>query len=269
MKIYGIDFSGAAAAGKHIWIAAGRMEQGKLCIKSCRPAAAFLNAQPRREVILADLARFVGSQENAVFAFDFPFGLPVTLLTALGYRDWQEMVLAFPRRFPEAHSFRQTCKQFSAVELKRTTDRETKTPFSPYNLRMFRQTYYGISTILHQVVAHDQAAVLPMQPYVPGKAAIIEICPAATLQKEMINKAYRGYKSVSPHGFTQRAAILAHFEKLGVVPAGQQLRKKILADPRGDALDSLIAGFAAYRAYASGFAAASQQPYALEGFVYT
>ena len=67
-------------------------------------------------------------------------------------------------------------------ELKRKTDEETSTPFSPYNLRMFRQTYFGIKDILAPLVIDKIACVLPMQQPEQYKPWIIEICPASTLK---------------------------------------------------------------------------------------
>jgi hypothetical protein len=77
------------------------------------------------------------------------------------------------------------------------------------------------------------------------KAWIIEICPAATLKKE---KLYFRYKGRDRMHYYNRLLILKRLKKAGLGITQLDLRSKILKDSKADALDSLIAAFAAFRA---------------------
>jgi hypothetical protein len=107
--------------------------------------------------------------------------LPITLLDG---SSWQGFVLGFARRHANADDFRQAFRLASpGVELKRITDVETRTPFSPYDVRLYRQIFFGIRDVLAPLVRDDAARVLPLQSPVPGKACLLEICPASTLKR--------------------------------------------------------------------------------------
>src|SRR5262249_14445265 len=84
--IYGVDFSGARLAGRNTWLA--RLEPGPrkgrgpaytladLCCleKACRTA--------ERAPALAHLVDAIGASEGALWALDFPFGLPIEVMEA-------------------------------------------------------------------------------------------------------------------------------------------------------------------------------------------
>ena len=128
-------------------------------------------------------------------------------------------------------------------ELKRRTEIETKTPFSPYNLRLYRQTYYGLRDVIAPLVRERSVRVLPMQSSRSGVPSLIEICPASTL-KQM--DWYRPYKGRSVEQRAARLMIWRSLQREGVQLAGR-LKPIVLADPEGDALDSILAAWAAYR----------------------
>ena len=68
-----------------------------------------------------------------------------------------------------------------------------------------------------------------------------------------------------------RAHILEGIEKTGaIIIKPSALRSKILDDPEGDALDSVIAAFATFRALhnLALYSVPSADPYLLEGYVY-
>ena len=79
-RIFGVDFSGAADAGKKIWIARGRLERGKLWIKDCFKGEALPDSGRERDRCLGALGNFIKQRSNAAFGFDFPFGLPESLV---------------------------------------------------------------------------------------------------------------------------------------------------------------------------------------------
>jgi hypothetical protein len=180
-RIYGVDFSGASDAGKTIWLAGGIVHGADLRIDECTQAKDLPGSSASRDECLAALGRFIAGSGASAFGLDFPFGLPRPLVRQ---PSWQDFVLAFPDEYPRAEAFRESCRQAAGGrELKRLTDRQSATPFSPYNLRLFRQTYYGIRDLLHPLVRQGAASVRPMQPVEPDRPWILEICPASTLKR--------------------------------------------------------------------------------------
>jgi hypothetical protein len=164
--------------------------------------------------------------------------------------------------------FRSVCRAASnGSELKRVTDRESLTPFSPYNIRLYRQTYFGIRDILVPLVQDGLVCVLPMQPTAPGKPWLIEICPASTLKAERLYWPYKGKSEKYQRG---RTRILEELAARAPLSISTRLRLIILDEPGGDALDSLVAAFAAYRVLRNPDSPwiPSTDAYALEGYVY-
>ena len=151
-------------------------------------------------------------------------------------------------------------------ELKRNPDIESRTPFSPYNLRLFRQTYFGIRDVLATLIKADTACILPMQQPLDGKAWVLEICPASTLKRENLRMPYKG------RAVGRRAARLkilqAIEERLRLRVATSVIRSKIVSDIGGDALDAVIAALATFKASRNTFALDAPCPYDIEGWVY-
>jgi hypothetical protein len=218
------------------------------------------------------------------------------------------LVTSFSERYPDAEAFRAICReQAGDRELKRVTDVETRTPFCVYNLRLYRQTFYGIRDVLGPLMRTGSVSVLPMQPADPQKSWVVEICPASTLKSKGLYVPYKGNLarpsaaakgSKGPRGQGSqrppvrapesaraakrsivcstegrragRARILKDIEEtepLSITSA--ELRRSILDDAGGDALDSLIAAVATRRAAHDPGAATGKNPaYQYEGFVY-
>jgi hypothetical protein len=146
--ICGIDFSGAAKAGRKIWIAEAAVEANHLRINRCTRACDLVGSSRDRTRCLPVLREFIGRPGRFAYGADFPFGLPAALVEQ---SNWQEFVLNFAEKFPSDLEFSDLLHiRANAKELKRITDIEARTPLSPYNLRIFRQTYYGIRMSLHR-----------------------------------------------------------------------------------------------------------------------
>jgi len=266
-RVYGVDFSGAKDAGKKIWIAGGTIEGDTLRIDECRRADGLPGSGRSREQALAALREFIAGAEAGVFGLDFPLGLPHPLI---GHNDWTAFVLAFPDDYPTPETFWQRCRERAGGrELKRVTDAESKTPFSAYNVRLYRQTYFGIRDVIHPLVRDRLACVLPMQRPQPDRPWLIEICPASTLK---VHDLYlRRYKRGGAESHATRARILGGIERAGSlhIPSAN-LRSAVLDDRHGDALDGVIAAFATGKAVQNpAFPhVRSNEVYALEGYVY-
>jgi hypothetical protein len=264
-QIYGVDFSGAADAGKKIWITQGVVEGEDLRIEACYRGADLPGSGVGRGRCLAALRDFIANQTDVAFGLDFPFGLPGELVKT---DTWQNFVLSFPEQFLSPEAFRETCRQtVGGAELKRLTDRESRTPFSPYNIRLFRQTYYGLRDVIASLVRDKAAYVLPMQTPAPDKPWVAEICPASTLKREYLYWPYKGKSHEHREG---RERILGAVEQMAPLSVSDPLRSVILEDAGGDALDSVVAAFAVYRALPdlAGAGTTGGSAYALEGYVY-
>jgi hypothetical protein len=261
---YGVDFSGANDAGRKIWIARGVIEEDVLVITECFQAEDLPGSGRDRESILRALGEFISEQEDSIFGLDFPFGIPRVLVKE---ESWEKFVVSFEGNYNSPGDFRMGCRSASGdIELKRFTDFKTKTPFSPYNLRLYRQTYFGIRDVLGPLIMNNTVCVPPMQKPLPDRAWVLEICPASTLKREKLSLSYKGR---GEEHRTTRVRILDSIEKTGVLKIkGSSLRVTIVDNPGGDALDSVIAAFATFRALRSGLIFDKNSPYALEGWVY-
>lgn len=263
-RVHGVDFSGAMDAGRRIWVASGEVVGEGLRIDACRPVEALPGGGRARGAALAALRALVAAEEEAVFGFDFPFTLPLALLPEAG---WEAFALGFGDRYPDPLAFRRACWEAAGGrELWRQTDRETRTPFTATNLRLCRQTFYGIRDLLAPLAREGRAAVLPMQPARPGAAWLLEICPAATLKQWGL---YAPYKGAASGRREARARILAALAAGGLDLARPGLEVLLLDDAGGDALDAAVA--------AATVAALLRRPgdlsppgerYRREGFVY-
>ncbi len=264
-RIYGVDFSGAANAGAKIWIAGDPIEGGSLRMEGCFRAEALPGSGRDGGRCLAALRDAMGNHREAAWGLDFPFGLPEALVED---ETWEEFLRRFPARYAGALAFRQACRRAaSGRELKRLTDRETRTPFSPYNLRVFRQTYHGICDVLAPLVASGSACVLPMQPAQPARPWILEVCPASLLKREGLSVPYKG--RTAGHRANRQRILKRVKDMEGVAVVASGVRGAALKDSSGDALDSVLAAVATFRSLreTARLVTASRTPYALEGYV--
>lgn len=236
-RIFGVDFSGARDAGRRIWISELAAHANGFALADCRPAEELPGSGRDRASALAALRGFIAGRQNGIFGCDFPFSLPREVA---GAHPWDSFIAGFDH--PDEDAFRAECCRLSpGREPKRPTDYESKTPWCAFNIRLYRQTYWGLAGLLRPLVRARQAVVLPMQASEPGKAWLIETCPASVLK----HLSWRGsYKE--PALRRERRAILALLHERGrLAPLSASLEKRIVEDAGGDALDSVIASLAA------------------------
>lgn len=266
-KVYGVDFSGAKKAGSRIWIASALIVRNVLKIEDCFQAKDLPGSATERDLCLQALCHFISSQKTCAFGLDFPFSLPSKLVEA---NKWEEFILSFSNRYPGPEEFRGMCLVAADNrELRRVTDKLSHTPFSPYNLRLYRQTYYGIRNVLVPLVRDQLVYVLPMHNTLPGKPWLFEVCPASTLKS--INLYLLPYKRADKESRLNRARIIKGVVETGAILIDSSaLRLKIIDDRNGDALDSVIAAFATFRAFSNlgPSPVPETDPYKLEGYVY-
>lgn len=242
-RILGIDFSGAQDAGRKIWIAEGHRTDGPLEIKDCRPAIDLAGGSRLPEPAIAALARHIVAVSDTIAGCDFPFSLPIDLV---GTKDWRTFALNFRRRFTDPLSFHELCHQATGgAETKRRTDREDKTPFNSFNLRLYRQTWWGIGHLLAPLVAAGGARVWPQMPRLAGKPTVVEVCAACSLIRL---DCYPSYKGRSKAHRDARKRILELLIARGfLAPPKRALRNMLLDNQGGDALDAVIGAIAVNR----------------------
>lgn len=263
--VCGVDFSGAAAAGRAAWVAEGEVADGCLFIDHCIPIAELPNSGPQRDQCLPALCAYIAKSRACAVGLDFPFSVPRALIRD---RTWEEYIRRFPERFTSPDAFRTHCRQATeGKELMRRTDLEARTPFASYNLRIYRQTFFGIRDILHPLVTGRHVCVLPMQPLQPDRAWLMEVCPASSLKRLDLYTAYKGRGTDKQD---TRSRILNALEGSGALHLAPECRDTIEKDTGGDALDSVIAALATFAALKTepAFPVDPETDYAVEGYVY-
>ena len=254
--ILGIDFSGAALAGEKIWLARAHFGNEKLVFDELNPAANLPDGAPQRDAALSALVRYIQSFDAPICGFDFPFSLQADEIDAPNWRDW---VLNQPEQFAGADAFRAAYKG-----AKRETDIRAKTPFAPLNLRLYRQTYYGIAHVLVPLLRAN-ALALPFDEPNTEATWLLEICPASLLKK---HKLYFSYKGKSDAQRENRERILNESEARFHLGVPDSIRHSALADTEGDALDAILSAVCVVRALKANDWKARDETENLEGRVY-
>jgi len=270
--IIGIDFSAAANNGDTLWISQGAIYQNTCHISQCQSARQYFGATKRSTVFVA-LRNWLVAQPPALVGVDVAFSVPKPFISEA---NWEKFLTAFCKQYDTAEAFRTDFQELAACagensrqELKRQTDREAKTPFSPYNLRMYKQTFYWLNDVLYPLVAEQLICVLPMMKATPKRPWVLETCPASYLK---LRGLYQPYKGKTPAHKKQRTTILKALQ----TEKHFALKDKALADvvienSGGDALDSVLCAWITFqnRHHCTQINdTAHKTDYALEGYVF-
>ncbi|HKI99417.1 MAG TPA: DUF429 domain-containing protein [bacterium] len=240
--IVGVDFSGAGQAGRKVWVTLAQPAGDNLRVTDVRRAAGLPGGAAARTPALAALVAWLRAMGPAAVGLDFPFGLHRSLVPE---RSLRAFVAAFRAHYADAQAFRVAMRAAGRSErdLKRACDLEARTPFAPHNLRVYRQTWHGIAEVLAPLCAAG-ACLLPMEPPQPGRLWLLEACPASALKAR---DWYHPYKGRGATHREARAELLRRVEAEGVaVPRSR--RAALLDDAEGDALDSVLCTWIAWRA---------------------
>jgi hypothetical protein len=241
-RVLGIDFSGAADAGRKIWIAEGVRRGGRFHLLGLKQACELEGGGIAPEPAIAALARHIAQVPDTIAGCDFPFSLPRSLIRD---RRWIDFIAAFPERFPDPDSFRAwALREAGGVELRRDADRIAKTPFNSYNLRIYRQTWWGIAKLLQPLLTAGAAVAAPYQPSPRRiRPVLVEACPAFALKSIGMYQPYKGSTDLHRR---QRRVILRRLVDLGHLVAPEPSTvQRLIYDKGGDALDALIAALVA------------------------
>ncbi|MEF8853570.1 MAG: DUF429 domain-containing protein [Haloarculaceae archaeon] len=180
--VLGADFSGAADAGRAVWVTEASHTPDGLVVEDCYRAADRWGSG--RESAHAGLRSRV--TDFAVAGLDFPFSLPRPVLADRCGGTWLGLVEWVTGDGPEdpdafASACRSTAREHTgdgSAALRRETDLR-RAALCPYGRRVQYQTFYGVHNVLAGLSEHDGAAVRPMQS-AAGVTRVVEVYPAAT-----------------------------------------------------------------------------------------
>lgn len=295
-QYFGVDFSGARAAGRNIWVARCEPASGgdkpsvvgtvdlppPLALQSLDRLEALAGTAERTPA-LAHLVRLMQSSSAALWGCDFPFGLPVELFpdghrwpaafdflngyADDAYRCGLECVRRAKRLKTRIAGYR------TALHVRRTTDVEAKAPFDTFHYRLIYQTFFGMRDVIGPLSRTAKTAVLPFQyrRLPTAERVVVECCPSSVLKR--LGLPHQNYKQPAGGPLTRvrkrtRHRLLAALAEY--VDIGPQFRRVMMRNPGGDALDAVIAAVGAYRAiHSADHAAIAKHPrYRHEGHLY-
>ena len=256
-RIHGVDFSGAQDAGENIWISSGEIDGGRLEIEKCRSAADEFDTKDRKTVF-KELREFVADRNQSVFGFDFPFGLPETVTDAT---DWNKFIETFPDEFDGPDHLRETCVERADGQKSRATEAKT-TALCPYGVRIQYQTFYGIRDLLNPLLRNRAVSVLPMMGPETDLPWLLEVYPAATLEQLDLNR--NGYKKQTVESRKRRTENVDGLSEENT-DVDEEARTNAVCND--DALDSLVAAVATFRAVRDGSAFLDEKSHP-EGHIY-
>ncbi len=167
-----------------------------------------------------------------------PFSIPKSLIDD---RSWKAFALRFPTRFADPDAFRHwAMDRAEDREIRRACDRDAKTPFNSYNLRIYRQTWWGIAHLLSPLIRSGRAVVRPYQP-LPTKPhpIIIEACPACAMKGIDFYPPYKGH--TEKHRLERKATLGKLIDRGLLEPPAPSIRARLIDNTGGDALDAVIA----------------------------
>jgi hypothetical protein len=256
--VYGVDFSGARLAGRTTWLArieppAGRDGRWRLTELANLER---LCGSAEREAALRHLVQLIGSTRLALWALDFPFGLPVEIMEP-GAR-WPSQLELLRAHGEDAYGLGVECLRRAKAlggpnHIRRQTDSEAKTPFDCYHYRIIYQTFYGMRDLLGPVSAMRDTAVLPFQ-YRKLRSAwrvLVEACPGSTLKR--LGLPHRNYKQPAGGPLSALRRRTRHAMLAGLTPLlaiEDRHRRVMMRDGGGDAIDAAVAALGALQAWA-------------------
>jgi hypothetical protein len=275
--IFGVDFSGAKLAGRNTWVA--RLEPSddgppyRLAELACLER---WSGTPERAEALAHLVGRIGESRSALWAIDFPFGLPIEVMPdGAGWPDQLDFMDTWDG---DAYAAGLEClRRAKAIggpmHIRRLTDTEAKAPFDCYHYRIIYQTFHGMRDVLGPLRAVPRTAILPFQcrRLRTAERVLVEACPSSTLKR--LGLPHQNYKQPSGGPLLRkrlrtRRAILDGLAAHVAIEPGQ--RRTIMRNGGGDALDAVIAAVGAAGAWseADHRAIARHPRYPREGRLY-
>ena len=259
-SIFGVDFSGAKLAGRNIWVA--RLERRSSRSSKTRPFALTglhcvedLCGTAERAAALAHLVSLVRASDDALWAMDFPFGLPVEVMPARA--RWPQQIEFLRGWGEDAYGVGLEClarakKLGGPMHIRRETDVEAKAPFDCYHYRIIYQFFYGLRDVLGPLWRTRGTAVLPFQyrRLSSARRVLVEACPSSTLKR--LGLPHQNYKQpaggpLTPKRLRTRRVILDDMGRRVLIDARH--RRTMMRNGGGDAMDAVLAAIGAAHAW--------------------
>jgi hypothetical protein len=148
--VFGVDFSAAKLAGPNIWVARLEARAKKACTRYHVVNLANLEqlcGTAERGPALAYLVGQIASSRRALWALDFPFGLPVEVVED-GVR-WSGQIDWLRGWGEDAYGLGLECLRRAKAlggrrHIRRLTDVEARAPFDCYHYRVIYQTVQNV-----------------------------------------------------------------------------------------------------------------------------
>ncbi|HEV3469396.1 MAG TPA: hypothetical protein VG148_08765 [Pyrinomonadaceae bacterium] len=208
-----------------------------------------------RGAALGHLVELIAGSEGALWALDFPFGLPVEVMGE-GARWGRQF--EFLREWGEddygvgLECIRRAENLGRGKHIRRLTDIEEKAPFDPYHYRIIYQTFYGMRDVLGPLRRRRRTAILPFQyrRLANARRVLVEACPASTLKR--LGLPHQNYKQpeggpLTPKRRRTRKIILDGLARHVSLPDTD--RRRIMRNGGGDALDAVLAALGAINSW--------------------
>lgn len=263
----GVDFATGKAMAGNTWVSMVARVGGVWTLVQASSLKSLMTQKSLSTNPTLKLFECLLQHRDALIGIDASFGIPQGLHD---YPTWQAWLEAFPHIYPNADAFRLACQEASpqGKELKRKTDLEAKTPFSPYNLRHYKQTFHVLHDVLRPFVMSQKGGVLPFTGIQLNKPCLVEACPASIL-KTLFEKV-PSYKGKEASHAEAKHLILETLQALFAVELSSTLRDSLLTQAGGDALDSFIVAWHLCRSWQEtpNVFVSKDLPYGIEGFVY-
>ncbi len=277
--VIGVDFSGAAMAGKNAWLAELAVRSDLSLELLHLHSIGQLAKSETREAACQYMVDRISMSNQTLFGFDFPFGLPIEL----GLGGWTRQLRNVRQFHGGAREYGRALVERARVEMaksnvdklhiRRQTDTETRTPFDCYHYRIIYQTFHGMRDVLGPLTNQHQTAVLPFQYTKESQATrwVCEACPSSTLKRLALPS--RMYKQTSGNSLNEdrkqvRRKILAGLKPhVTIRPKHQRFMMDNLG---GDALDAVIASVGVWTSWnrIDHQRIATNKRYPREGYVY-
>ncbi len=257
--VFGVDFSGAKLAGRNTWLA--RFEPTGWISPGYRleglSSLERLCGTAERAPALAHLVERVARSDNALWAMDFPFGLPVEVLDpGATWRDQFDLVRAWG---DDAYGMGLECLRRAKAlggpnHIRRLTDLEAKAPFDCYHYRIIYQTFYGMRDVLGPLSRHRGTAILPFhyRRLATARRVLTEACPSSTLKR--LGLPHQNYKQPQGGPLTRKRRRTRRDLIDGLstfVEVRPRDRLVMMRNPGGDALDAVVAALGVTHAWAA------------------
>jgi hypothetical protein len=254
-----VDFSGAKLAGRNTWVARIeplfiRRRLSRYLLKDLWRLE-DLCGTAERDSALSYLVDVIKDSQHALWALDFPFGLPIEVMEPDA--GWLEQFNLLRAWGEDAYGVGLECLRRAKtldgpMHIRRLTDSEQKAPFDPYHYRIIYQTFYGMRDVLGPLRRRKHTAILPFQyrRLASAKRVLVEACPASTLKR--MGLPHQNYKQpeggplISKRRRTRRVILAGLTEHVSISEAQ---RRVIMRNGGGDALDAVIAAIGAIRAW--------------------